>query len=332
MYAQRLLIVLSMFALAGMASNAAAAAFPYPLEGKQGVVGEMTATTATDPQDTLLDIGRMHDMGYDQIVQANPDVNRWVPAPGRRIVIPSRYVLPAAPHEGLVLNLPELRLYYFPPAKSGAPRAVRTYPVSIGRMDWNTPLGRTTVVRKDRNPAWYPTPSIRAEHLRDGDPLPAFIPGGRADNPLGAYALRLGRAGYLIHGVDQPKAFGIGMRVTHGCVRMYPEDIEELFPLVSVGTPVTIVDQPIKAGREGRAIYLEVHRAFEEDEESHVQISAEEAASVLRAVVLEGTEIDWDAVEEAVRIGDGIPRRVDLHSAPVRPAFDDYAPDPDEPL
>jgi len=258
-------------------------------------------------QDTLLDIGRESGMGYDEIVKANPQVNRWVPGRGTRVLIPAQLVLPDAPREGVVLNLPELRLYYFPAGRGGAPRSVDTYPVSIGRMDWRTPLGTTKIVSKEKDPPWRPTESIRREHAAEGDPLPPFIPGGRPDNPLGRFALRLGFREYLIHGTDERKQYGIGMRVTHGCVRMYPEDIQQLFSKVSVGTPVRIVDQPIKSGRVAGSLYLEVHTPFEEGEEAHSPVSIESAMNHLRQQWGSRADVEVDLVEEAVRRGDGVP-------------------------
>jgi L,D-transpeptidase ErfK/SrfK len=225
------------------------------------LIGEMRSVAAAH-EDTLLDIARRFDIGQDEIVLANSDIDRWLPGEGTRVVVPTRYILPRAERRGLVLNVPEMRLYYFPPARPGQLETVQTYPVSIGRLDWTTPQGRTTVVAKTTHPDWYPPESIRLEHAADGNPLPDVIPSG-PDNPLGKYALRLGLPGYLIHSTNKP--YGVGMRVTHGCVRMYPEDIEVLFPEVSVGTPVQIVNQPVKVGWLGDTLFIEVHPPLDED-------------------------------------------------------------------
>jgi len=220
-----------------------------------------TAVANARQEDTLLDIARRFDVGQDEIVLANPDVDRWLPGADTQVVVPTRYILPRADRTGLVLNVPEMRLYYFPASVRGRPAEVKTYPVSIGRMDWSTPVGITKVTAKTQNPSWRPPKSIREEAEARGEPLPDVIPPG-PNNPLGDYALRLARPGYLIHSTNKP--FGVGMRVTHGCVRMYPEDIEKLFPDVPVGTPVQIVDQPIKIGWLFDTLFIEVHPPLEE--------------------------------------------------------------------
>jgi len=193
-------------------------------------------------------------------VIANPDVDVWLPGEGTEVLLPTRYVLPPGPREGIVLNLAEYRMYYYPPAKEGERGEVMTFPMSIGRMDWATPLGRTRIVAKAKNPAWYPPESVRAEHEAEGRPLPRIVPPG-PDNPLGDHAMRLGLPGYLIHGTNRPA--GVGMRVTHGCIRMFPEDIEYLFAQVGLDTPVRIVNEPLKLGWDGDDLFIEVHRTLE---------------------------------------------------------------------
>lgn len=239
--------------------------FPLPAEPEQ-VVGQIGYTRARRGE-TLLEIARRFDLGHDQIVGANPLLNRWLPPTGARVLLPSHYVLPPAPRKGIVLNLAELRLYYYPAHQ----RTVYTYPVSVGVQDWRTPLGQTVVVARERNPTWTPPPSIRAEHRAEGEELPASIPGGSPDNPLGRFALKLSRKGYLIHGTDERRAMGIGMRVSHGCIRLYPEDIEELFSQVTLGTPVTIIDQPVKVGWGGGLLWLQVHYPVDPDEQHTTQ-------------------------------------------------------------
>jgi L,D-transpeptidase ErfK/SrfK len=218
--------------------------------------------TQSRHEDTLLDIARRNNVGRDEIVNANPGVDPWLPGEGTDIVLPTRYILPDAPREGIVLNVPEMRLFYFPRARRGEARRMITHPISIGRMDWKTPLGATRVVAKQTDPPWRPPESIRIEALEKGVELPEVVPAG-PDNPLGRYAMRLGVPGYLIHSTNKPA--GVGMRVTHGCVRMFPEDIEALFPLVPVGTPVHIVNQPVKLGWLAGTLFIEVHPPLEED-------------------------------------------------------------------
>jgi L,D-transpeptidase ErfK/SrfK len=226
------------------------------------LVGGVRAVTVEE-EETLLDIAREQGIGQEEILNANPGVDRWLPTPGTEVLVPGRRLLPDAARKGIVINLPEYRLYYFPEPKKNGPREVITVPISVGRMDWKTPLGLTKITGKQKNPSWTPPESIRAEHEADGDILPRVVPPG-PDNPLGAYALRLGIPGYLIHGTD--KEFGVGMRVTHGCMRLLPEHIEALFHLAPVGTPVRLMNQPIKLGWGPDALYLEVHPPLEEDD------------------------------------------------------------------
>jgi L,D-transpeptidase ErfK/SrfK len=232
----------------------AAEIYELPADGFD-VIGAVSTVTARD-EDTLVDIARRHGLGYEDIVRANPDVNVWLPGAGTEIVLPTRYVLPPGPRSGVVLNLAEYRLYYFPPQKANEPAYVMTYPISIGRMDWETPLGLTEVIAKARNPSWYPPQSVRDEHAADGNPLPRVVPPG-PDNPLGEFAMRLGLPGYLIHSTNRPA--GVGMRVTHGCIRMFPEDIDYLFSQLAVSTQVRIINLPIKIGWNGDELVLEAH-------------------------------------------------------------------------
>lgn len=216
--------------------------------------------------ETLLDIARTHDLGQNEILLANPAVDRWLPEEGAMVKLPNRFVLPAAERRGLVLNLPEMRLYYFPEPKPGAVPMVITHPVSVGRMDWETPLGTTKILSKKLDPSWTPPQSLKEEALADGRILPDVVPAG-PDNPLGRYAMRLGIPGYLIHSTNKP--YGVGMRVTHGCVRMYPEDIAALFDEIPTGTPVQIVNQPIKLGWLAGSLFLELHPPLDEDLEKY---------------------------------------------------------------
>ncbi|MEO0574988.1 MAG: L,D-transpeptidase family protein [Pseudomonadota bacterium] len=248
-------MVALLIALVGLLGRAASAEiFVLPPAGDD-VIGAVTTVEAS-AADTLVDIARRHGLGYNDMVRANPAVDPWLPGEGTEVLLPTQFVLPDAPRRGVVLNLPEYRLYYFIAATSSAPAKVMTYPISIGRMDWETPLGMTKVVAKNERPSWYPPTSIRKEHEEAGDPLPRVVPPG-PDNPLGDYAVRLGLPGYLIHGTNRPA--GVGMRVTHGCIRMFPEDIAVFFASLPVGTPVRIVNQPVKLGWLNGALLVEAH-------------------------------------------------------------------------
>jgi len=242
-------------AVLGAAAPVSAEVFIVPPMGVD-LVGVEENTVARF-EDTMPDIARRYGLGYEEILNANPGTDPWLPGDGREILLPTRHILPAQ-RDGVVINLSEHRLYYFPRPKDGQRPQVVSHPISIGQMDWETPLGVTRIVSKTKKPTWYPPQSIRKQHEQEGTPLPRAVPPG-PDNPLGDYAMRLGIPGgaYLIHGTNRP--VGVGLPVTHGCIRMYPEDIESLFARVKVNTPVLIINQPIKTGWVGDVLYLEVH-------------------------------------------------------------------------
>lgn len=285
----------------GLSAVAFAGADTWVLQPQSQLVGD-TGVVAARHEDTLTDIGRVHGLGYEEIVWANPGVDIWLPGEGTLVTLPKRFILPAA-RTGVVVNVAEYRLYYFHQV-DGKP-GVSTFPVSIGRMDWSTPVGRWSVVAKQKDPAWYPPESIRKEHLMDGrGVLQKMVPPG-PDNPLGRYALRLSLSGYLIHGTNRP--VGVGMQVTHGCIRMYPEDIEWLFPQVPVGMPVTIVNQPYKFGWAGDDLYLEVHPPLEDDKSTRGREMTALTEEYVQATRDRPAQVNWRLVEDVYRRQEGIP-------------------------
>ena len=229
-----------------------AAGQSYRIAETQQMVGDIQIVRATH-EDTLPDLARRFGLGHDEIRAANPGVDTWLPGEGTDIRLPTRWILPDAPREGIVINLPEQRMYVF----SDAGRRLQTFPVSIGREHLETPRGQMQVTTKVAQPTWYPPVSMRQEAAARGEPPPRPVPAG-PDNPLGEYALKLDRPGYLIHGTNRP--YGIGMAVTRGCVRLYPEHIEILFRAIPVGTAVRIVNQPVKLTEVDGALWLEIHR------------------------------------------------------------------------
>ena len=253
--------------LALTTTTAWALTLPAPDRPGDGIIGSPPYQVKYVParyEDTLIDIAVQHHLGQDEIVLANPHVDRWLPGAGTPVRIPSSFVLPNAPRQGIVVNLPEMRIYYFPDASQ-----VVTYAIGIGREDdWKTPLGKTHIAAKMENPSWTPPKSIIAEHLAEGDVLQPYYPPG-PDNPLGLFAFRLGLPGYLIHSTQ--KTMGIGMRVSHGCMRMYPADIEKFFPTVKTGTQVNIVNQAIKVGWYHDTLYMEVYPEMEETPATYEQ-------------------------------------------------------------
>jgi len=204
--------------------------------------------------ETFLEISKAFDLGYNEVVLANRNVDPWIPAAAEPIVLPTRWIVPDAPHEGLVLNIPEMRLFYFP-RKDG--KKLITVPVGLGREDWQTPQGSFRVRGKTVNPAWTIPESIRKERIAENGFSEHVIPGGTPDNPLGSYRLELSIPSYGIHGSNKP--WGVGMQVSHGCLRLYNEDIASLFALVELGTAGVFVYQPVKVGMSRGRVLVEVH-------------------------------------------------------------------------
>ncbi len=279
--------------------------------GETEVVGKIQHEHARR-SDTLMDIARWLGMGYREIRRANPDVDLWIPGEGTRVLIPSQFVLPEGPREGLIVNRAEKRLYYFHTDVDSGELAVTTYPIGIGKAGRETPIGEATVIQRLENPAWYPTDGVRADYRTRGIELPRMVPPG-PENPLGRYALILDMNGYLIHGTHRPD--GVGMRVSQGCVRLYPEHIERLVFDVPIGTPVAMVDQPVKAGfRDGR-LFLEIHPGHDDSvpEMAEVRKVVERAWQRNRDRLDEA--VDWQLVEEAWRNADGVPRIISAPSS-----------------
>lgn len=269
--------------------------------GYPDVVGELRFHTAAK-EDTLLDLARAHKLGYVEMVAANPGIDPWIPGAGTKIILPTAHLLPDGPREGVLLNLVDQRLYYFPSRS----RSVESYPIGTGQDAWDTPLGNTKVTRKKRNPTWYVPKSIQKE-----DPtLPAIVRPG-PDNPLGRHAIYLGWQSYLIHGTNNP--WGVGRRVSHGCVRMYPEDIKTLFSHIPVGTPVTVVSQEVKLGWHQGKLMLEAHpnlmQNTELEETGKLTPAAvpELAYRISQAAGAEISRVNWKAVKDAVEKRRGIP-------------------------
>ncbi len=245
--------------------------------------------------DTLADIARHFTIGLQAIQDANPGIDLWLPPTDREIILPLAFILPDAPREGIVINLPAMRLFHFQ-----GKGYVATYPVGIGRTGWRTPLGQTRIVQKKSNPSWVVPVSIRREHADKGDPLPKVVPPG-PDNPLGKHALRLGFPSYLIHGTNKP--YGVGLRISHGCIRLYPENIAKLFPEVEVGTPVTIVDQPYLLGWWGKQLYLEAHPPLQRGKGKLVELNKR----LIRIERAHHVRISWEKVSETITESRGIP-------------------------
>jgi L,D-transpeptidase ErfK/SrfK len=287
--------------------------FLLPPQGMD-IVGNVQVTAARQ-EDTLLDIARRYDLGYEEIIAANPGVDPWLPGKDTSVVLPTQFILPRQERAGLVLNLASMRLFYFPKPEPGQAAEVITHPIGIGREGWRTPQGKTRITQKIEKPAWRVPESVRREHVRLGDPLPPMVPPG-PDNPLGEFAMRLSRPQYLIHGTNKP--WGVGIRVSHGCVRLYPEDISRLFPQVPVGTQVRIINEPYVAGRRDGLLYLEAHEPLAEDARRW-KGSLEPMAKVVEKKASDlVVEVNWNKAREIARQARGIP-------LPVGPGSPDLA-------
>lgn len=287
--------------LCWVSQTATALTFPLPQEGD--VVGQMQTTTVRRGE-SLAEIGRRYDIGVYEMIEANPKVDPWVPAAGSIVVIPTQFILPSAPRTGMVINLAEMRLYYYHPDRP----LVSTYPIGIGKKGWTTPMGTTTIISKKKDPTWTPPASIRREHREKGDILPAVVPAG-PDNPMGRYALYLGMESFRIHGTHRPNG-GIGVRGSHGCVRLYPEDIESLYYTVPVGTVVRIIHEPYKVGWHKNRLYLEAHQPLTEAR----HLGSDSQASLVKAIeaAIRGSHmVNWTSAKMAAEGKNGYPLRID---------------------
>ena len=238
--------------LAQLVLAASTAVFPGVYPANQDVIGS-PQTHQVLPDESLIEIARAYDLGYNAIVEANPDLDPFVPGTGAAVTVPTSWILPKAASPGtVVLNLSEMRLYYFAHQRRDGGDWVMTFPIGIGSEGAETPLGKFEVVAREKNPVWRVPASIQKE-----DPtLPKEVPAG-PENPLGTHALRLSGPFILIHGTNKP--FGVGRRASHGCLRLYPEDIPWLFEAVRVGTEVIIVREAVKVGVNDGRVYVEVH-------------------------------------------------------------------------
>ncbi|HWJ05948.1 MAG TPA: L,D-transpeptidase family protein [Steroidobacteraceae bacterium] len=299
--------------------------FPYDPK-TTGVVGTLQATIANE-EDTLSDIARRFNLGYDEVVNANPGVDPWMPKAGTRIVLPTQFILPDAPHDGVVVNLAALRLFYFPKPAKGEQRIVMTMPIGIGMVGWATPTGTTKIVSKRKDPYWTPPASVRKEHAAEGDILPPRVPPG-PDNPLGAFAMNLGWPSYLMHGTNKPA--GVGMRASHGCIRLYPEDVATIFPMLPIGTKVTVVNQPTLHRVQDGQLWVQSFPPHEEHPEAKAAAKGQRFTKQLQTKMAQrvqqaGLVVDWTLTQQVVDGATGVATpvsqpsfSVDTHLASAR--------------
>jgi L,D-transpeptidase ErfK/SrfK len=278
-------------------------ALVYTLPPHDTVVGQITTTTAQH-NDTLRTIGYRHDIGHREMVRANPHVHHENGLQrGTKIIIPARFILPSGPKKGIVINLAELRLYYYPSYTN----QVMTFPIGIGKIGWETPIFEGKIIKKSKDPSWYVPESVKNYNLSKGIHLPDMMPPG-PENPLGKYALYTSQAGYLIHGTNRP--LGVGSRVSSGCIRLYPRDIETLYNTLGSGTKLRVIHRPFKVGRLNGELYLESHpplQAYQTNAGSNI-------SPLINAVLHQSNtpsyEIHWPSVEYIVHKSYGIPQRI----------------------
>lgn len=271
-----------------------------PVQGK--APDQLVSTYVVRKDETLHDIAQRFRMGFLEVKAANPGVDPWLPEEGSTIVLPNWHIPPQTMERGVLINLSQMRLYYWP--GNGAP--MESYALGIGRDGLETPHGDTKIVRKQANPTWYPPPAMRERRPE----LPTVVPSG-PQNPLGYRAMYLGWPMYLIHGTN--KELGIGRRVSSGCIRMYNADVESLFERVPVGTPVRVVQERVSAAMIGGRLYIEVHPTAEGwdalEENRKIDAPAPPTSLVFQLVraTPAGTKVDWKAVDRAVREERGYP-------------------------
>ena len=311
---------------------APAAQFRLPAEGGN-VVGHIQRVTA-DADNTLLDVARHYDLGFNEITAANPGVSIWLPGAGTRIVVPTQFILPPKPWVGIVVDIPRRRLYYFPRHPANQPGTVITFPVGISRNGWPTPLGKTSIIAKFKDPKWIVPKDIQQEHQQEGQTnYPSYFPPG-PDNPMGMLALQTGFPEIYIHGTDRP--WGVGMRVSHGCVHLYPENAAYLFPRVPVGTPVRIIDQAVLVGERNHVLYLSVSKPIAGYPGARNTLALQTQEAIARFA---GTHagalpaIDWTAVRSALAARDIMPTPISAGAptlaqeiAALTPTRYDFAP------
>ncbi len=279
---------------------------PAGANGFDGIAIGQTVQYKAKYEDTMVALARANDVGYVELLAANPGVDPWLPGRDTDMVIPKMHILPLdAPHEGIVINLPEMRLFFYP-RNGGKPYS---FPIGIGREGLQTPVGQTYVRQKAKDFDWRPTPRMRAE-----DPTLPEVVGPGDDNPMGKYVLYLGWAEYGIHGTNKP--YGIGRRSSSGCIRLYPEDIELLWPQVPTGTKVTVVNEPIKAAWIGNKLYVEAHPTMAQADRMEMgnpgdpptyEMSEQDMKFILRAAGPLAGRIDWVKVRQIVKERRGYP-------------------------
>lgn len=275
----------------------------YALESDGGAIVGNASYISAGYGDTLSSLAQHYDLGLNALIDANPDINPRKRLPsGTQIAIPAAHVLPPITRHGIVINLPEMRMYYY--ASNGI---VKTYPIGIGRVGKTIPLAHTSVVRKAENPIWIPPEDIIAFNEQQGIKLPKVMAAG-PDNPLGPYAIYLSIPTYLIHSTIFPDS--VGRRASFGCIRMHESDIKDFYPLVTNGTSVTIIDMPTKVGWDKSSLFLETHDPLEEHSNEFNAGYFGMVASIESATENQPAFVDWQEVADLAELRDGTPHDI----------------------
>ncbi len=294
-------ILLILLALS-LSQTALAITYKLPSNG-DSVVGR-TYTVYAGTGDTFASMVDKYNTGFYELAEANRHLRPELSYRNPKVVLPTKYVLPNTSKRGIVINLAELRLYYYPP--NGG--KVITYPIGIGKIGWQTPTGNTRVIKKKANPSWKVPKSIQ-KHVKKtrGIALPDEMPAGD-DNPLGRHALYLGIPGYLIHGTNSP--YGVGMRISSGCIRLLPRNIQHLYRIVGVGTPVRIINQPYKIGWKNNKMYLEAHQPLSENNTYRINYS--KLRNLINRHNKQGVKVNWNRVKRVAQEQNGIPQLISM--------------------
>ena len=296
----KLFIPAALLCSALLLSTAQGLQLPLP-SADSSLVGKITSHQVTQSE-TIADIARHYDLGYFELLEANPHIDPKNLIAGTQLVIPNQFLLPNAQRQGIIINLGTMRAFYFPKDQN----YFFTYPVGIGKQDWSTPLGQLSIIEKIADPVWRVPKSIYEYRLQKGDPVPTSMPAG-PDNPLGAFALRLSKPTYLIHGTNEPAS--VGVRSSAGCIHLYPEDIKELFDKVAVGEPVLIINQPYQAGWDNQTLYVQAYLPLAEQREQLADASVA-IIDTISQVAAATMQVDWHSAEETLQDHTGLPTPV----------------------
>ena len=307
-----------------------AATFPLPTDGSN-IVGQIQVVT-TDQRNTLLDIARHYDLGYNEITAANPGVSIWLPKAGTNIVVPTEFILPPQPWVGIIIDVAQRRLYYFPQPKANEAASVITFPIGISRSGWSTPLGKTRIIAKFKDPSWIVPKDIVAEHRSEGNVnFPTYFPPGPG-NPMGMLALETGFSEIFIHGTNRP--WGVGMRVSHGCFHLYPENAAELFEQVPVNTPVSIIEQPFLVGERDNTLYLSASKPVAEYPVNQQDPANQAIEAVVQYLAQHHNDhsnppqINWDIIGQAATEQRIIPIPISTGAATIEQIITAIEPQP----